>query len=89
MSSVPDNRASASAASEQTSPTYTFRTMRELDALIAKADLRVQRAQTTLQQDCNDIVCTVEYALTLRKLARKVKAWQWTKVAMDFLFKRR
>ena len=42
MSSVPDNRASASAASEQTSPTYTFRTMRELDALIAKADLRVQ-----------------------------------------------
>ena len=89
MSSVPDNSAPTSAASGRASPAYTFRTMRELDALIAKADLRVQRAQTTLQQDCNDIVRTVEYAFTLRKLARKVKAWQLTKVAMDFLFKRR
>lgn len=68
---------------------YTFRTMKELDALIEESEMRVQHAQERVQNDYSRVKLSIRQALTIGRIARAIGVVRFAKAAFNTFFKRR
>lgn len=68
---------------------YTFRSMKELDALIEESEMRVQHAQTQVQNDFSRVELSIRQAFVINRIAREIGVVRFAKAAFNAIFKRR
>lgn len=68
---------------------YTFRSMKELDALIEESEMRVQHAQNQVQNDFSRVKLSIRQSFTIGRIAREIGAVRFAKAAFNAIFKRR
>lgn len=68
---------------------YTFRSMKELDSLISKSELRVHNAEKQLRSDTQNAISFVRQAFTMGRIARKIGFLNIMKAAYSMLLKKK
>lgn len=68
---------------------YTFRSVKELDTLIEESAMRVQHAQTQVQNDFSRVKLSIRRAFVINRIAREIGVVRFAKAAFNAIFKRR